>query len=331
MKNRVSLKDINQRKVYLSVVIPTRNRLREISELCRSLKQLIIPVMTEFIFVDQSTIDGVDDIVGSLVFAGNNTRVKYYKLDTVGLSKALNFGIKKSRGEIIIITNDDCVVDKYWIYNIFNYFNRNEDVVCLFGKVLPYKKTFKPSYICPSTNVKNRKLTKCEPCNIWKNFSGGGNLSFRKRYYYKTSGFKPWLGVGSFANCAEDQDFAIALLIKGYKVAYDPKIRVWHNRWMTKKEYSRLFNRYNFGTYVCYSYHLLKGVRVKDFYYVDEFMKRFKKDIKKAIVSSFRDIRIHRYTWLGLFLRIWNFRFQILGNFFGYYYYYKERFLKGNN
>ena len=52
------------------------------------------------------------------------------------MSRARNRGIAFSSGDIVYFTDDDCVVDKHWVQNIYQSFI-DRDADCVFGKIVP--------------------------------------------------------------------------------------------------------------------------------------------------------------------------------------------------
>jgi glycosyltransferase involved in cell wall biosynthesis len=65
------------------------------------------------------------------------SKIRYIFEEKRGISHARNRGIKAARGEIIAFTDDDVIVDNYWIQNIEKAFKEHNDVACVGGKILP--------------------------------------------------------------------------------------------------------------------------------------------------------------------------------------------------
>jgi len=79
-------------------------------------------------------------------------------------------------------------------------------------------------------------------------------MAFKKEVFNKIGDFREWLGPGSIGSNAEDAEFALRCLIKGYKLFYDPNIVVYHNCWLTKKLFRKRRLSYICGEVACYSY-----------------------------------------------------------------------------
>jgi glycosyltransferase involved in cell wall biosynthesis len=64
-------------------------------------------------------------------------QVRYVREDRPGLSWARNCGLMAARGEIVAFTDDDVVLDPYWLIELVKAFHVADDVMCVTGLVLP--------------------------------------------------------------------------------------------------------------------------------------------------------------------------------------------------
>ena len=53
-----------------------------------------------------------------------------------GLSRAYNNGVRRTTGEILVFTDDDCLVEPDWITNIVKAFDAEPDGDLLYGRVV---------------------------------------------------------------------------------------------------------------------------------------------------------------------------------------------------
>ncbi|MCM8827305.1 MAG: glycosyltransferase, partial [Candidatus Omnitrophica bacterium] len=67
----------------------------------------------ELLVLDQSRNDFTKEVIQ--IYLKQSSKVKYIKLPFKGKSKALNYGVNISQGDIIAITDSDCIVDKDWL------------------------------------------------------------------------------------------------------------------------------------------------------------------------------------------------------------------------
>jgi len=171
--------------------------------------------------VDQSTDEKTKEIVRKHMQA--NKRIRYIHMDARGKTKALNLGIKESSGDIIAMTDDDCVVTKDWIEKIVEAFDRNPDVAIVFGSVVDEKTL---------TEKKGRKLIKDGKFTGVLSkllFTGdAANRAVKRTVYQKIKGHDELLGVGTPLLGSEDQDFAYRALKAGFKILTVRDIIVTH-------------------------------------------------------------------------------------------------------
>ena len=119
----------------VSVIVVTRNR-------CNMLIRAIESILSnetkanELIIIDNNSEDKTEEKIKKYLKKHDN--IKYYKEKKVGISYARNLGLKKANGEIIIYTDDDCVVAKNWIGNIKKSHLKYPDAYAIGGKTLNY-------------------------------------------------------------------------------------------------------------------------------------------------------------------------------------------------
>ena len=131
------------KNLKLSVVLPTINRPDDLVRAVTSiLKQNELPY--ELIIVDQSidskSHNNIKDLFSKLNI---NTKLIYIHDSSInGLMSAKNHGVKKSNGEIISFLEDDVVLDKNYIKNTINLFDKNEHILGCCGIVSNIRRSF---------------------------------------------------------------------------------------------------------------------------------------------------------------------------------------------
>jgi len=263
--------------MLISIIISTRNRHNDIlnclnSILANNYKEF------EIIVIDQGDTDKTERIIKKI----NNPLIKYWRHGVKGLSKGRNFGIKSSSGEIIAFTDDDCLVDKNWLRDILFSFHKNKNIVGVFGKVLPYRQYLNKSKICPCIFLNNKKRIIDDPDLHWENIGFGNNMAFKRKIFNNLGGFSEWLGLGSIGNSAEDAEFALRALSKNYKILYNPKIKVWHNRWVKGRELKKQKLSYLCGEMACYGYFAFQGKKFAQKIIINNLENRYRES-RKAI------------------------------------------------
>lgn len=115
----------------VSVVVCTYNGANKIKSLLDSLKKQTYKNL-EIIVVDDGSTDTTSDIVKKYPFE----LIKHDK--NRGLGDARNTGVRKSRGDIIVFTDDDCVADQNWIKEIVNCYQKSPKINAVGGRIEPY-------------------------------------------------------------------------------------------------------------------------------------------------------------------------------------------------
>lgn len=294
----------------ISVCINTKNRPKDLS-VC--LKYLLKSSYKDFevLVADQSREDDINKNLKNII--------KIFKLPPFGVSKAKNFLIKKAKGEIVAFTDDDCIITKDWLANIKNELDKHKEVIGLFGKVFPYQKNRHKLEICPCTFNNKQKII-IKPTPHWKNIGFGNNMAFKKEIFNKIGNFRGWLGPGSIGDNAEDAEFALRCLVKGYKLLSTPKVIVYHNKWLSGVQYKKQILSYVCGEMSCYGYFGFQGFKLGKEVVLDNLKNsywKFRTAIKQILFFKKNSFKLTINTFEELICRI-------RGLLVGCYYSYKE-------
>jgi len=197
------------RKLTVSVVIPTYNRVEYLKKALKSLlNQSYMP--NEIIVIDDGSTDGTKEFLMSI--SKKNKLIKYYFQKNGGPSKARNLGIKNAKGDIICFFDDDEIANKDWIKEIVQSFE-SEDIGGVGGPCIElegeniYEKYLKSIFV----GSYSKKLPYL-----------GGNLAFYKKILQKVGGFDEHLKTG------EDVDLSFRIYLKNYKIRFNEKMIVYH-------------------------------------------------------------------------------------------------------
>jgi cellulose synthase/poly-beta-1,6-N-acetylglucosamine synthase-like glycosyltransferase len=126
-------------EVTVSVIVAARNEADNIKQCLTSLNQLEYPLhLLEIFIVDDRSIDDTQKIIKN--FIKDKNHFKYLRNDTAsvnlsGKANAISLAIKKSRGEIILITDADCEVPGSWIQTMISYFQEDVGIVAGFTRL----------------------------------------------------------------------------------------------------------------------------------------------------------------------------------------------------
>ena len=293
----------------ISVIICTYKR-SEKAEKCLSAFQRQKYKNFEILLIDQNENRGLNKKIKN-----NRTKIKYFHIENKGLSYARNFGIKMAAGNILVFTDDDCFPDKNWLKEINISFQKHREITAIFGRTLPYQAEKNEGLICPCLFDKEKEKIITKPCRHWEEIGFGNNMAFRRKVFEKIGGFKEWLGVGSIGYSCEDGEFALRLLLKDYKILYNPKLIVYHNRWLKKNsnEWRKQLHAYACGEIAGYGFYAFKGEKLAQEVVWEHFRgtmrnvySKLRKAIKNLSLAAFREIILDiYYDFYGLLLAFW--------------------------
>jgi len=203
-KIKKGLKEIESQKQsyggneFVSVVIPFRNESGTILENLRCLEtQNISTDKYEVIYVDDNS---DDDSVRKLKSSISKDNIFVYSVDNTNYNRAhkkraIELGIEKARGEIILLTDADCTNKTTWINTMLAEFSGNTGLVSGPVKFNPDKTLF-------------AKLQQLEFAGLILSGAGlignktpiicsSANLAFRKSVFSEVGGYKDLMGLSS--------------------------------------------------------------------------------------------------------------------------------------
>ncbi len=162
-----------------------------------------------------------------------------------GLAAARNVGVQASRGAIIAFTDDDCECTPGWGAGLRAALGRDPRIGMVFGNVEApgYDRTagFIPAYRVPAFLVAEGVRDKARIEGI------GACMAVRRDAWNAIDGFDESLGSGAPFRAGEDTDFAVRVLLAGWRVAETPDAAVVHHGFRTWAQGERLIAGYMYG------------------------------------------------------------------------------------
>jgi glycosyltransferase involved in cell wall biosynthesis len=239
---------LNQRGVQLiSALVCTCNRGELVVDTVSSILANSHPNF-ELVVVDQSKNDKTETALKQF---SSDQRFKYLKVSSVGKGRALNAGLSATNGEIIAITDDDCVVPPHWLETFASVFAAYPDVAVSFCRVEAGEHDstagFIPEYILDS----DRMLTTIHDARGFRSLGAG--IAVRRRMVENLGGFDPMLGPGSKFHDCDDRDIAMRALLANYHVYETSAIGVKHFGFRTWQDGRELARRNFLGIGAAYS------------------------------------------------------------------------------
>ncbi|MCP2241251.1 glycosyltransferase family 2 protein [Thermoanaerobacterium thermosaccharolyticum] len=203
-----------------SLILCTIGRDKEVEDFLLSLTNQSYKNY-ELIIVDQNKDNRVKNIIE--LYKDKLTNILYFKVDFKGLSRARNFGLLHTSGDIIAFPDDDCKYPENILLEVKNRFllDKVDFLSCIsIDEILKVQSNgrWEKRKIVINKNV---LLRTCISYTIFvKSYSlVNGNIKFDER-----------LGVGADTSfqSAEETDFIYQLLITGNKGIYYPELYIYH-------------------------------------------------------------------------------------------------------
>ena len=211
--------------VEITVAIATRDRPAELSRCLDSvLAGRVLPA--ELIVVDQSRGDETQRLLESR--STEATTLVYLRQQARGLSASRNLALARARGEIVAITDDDCIPDAGWLEAVAAGFASPEGPDAVTGRVLPFGPASPGTFAVSSRLSEERRLHAASSAP-WV-VGTGGNFAVRTARVGALGGYDERLGAGSPGGAGEDIDVLRRLLRSGGRVLYEPAAVVYHQR-----------------------------------------------------------------------------------------------------
>jgi cellulose synthase/poly-beta-1,6-N-acetylglucosamine synthase-like glycosyltransferase len=113
----------DQPHTFISVVIAARNEAKRIQPLLDSIQRLEYPTSHfEIIIVDDHSEDSTAAIIAQYPNICLLSAPKYEVGEIAFKKRALEYGIKHAKGELIVTTDADCVLPPLWLQTINDYY-----------------------------------------------------------------------------------------------------------------------------------------------------------------------------------------------------------------
>src|SRR5262249_37698272 len=225
---------------FASVCICTYNRAERLGETLAALQAMTPPAgcAVEILVVDNNSADATRAVVEDANRHGPMP-VVYVHEGSPGKSFALNTAMRRARGDIIALTDDDVIPSPDWLARVVQLF-REHKVTFVFGKVLP-----RWSIVPPPELLTTRARDIWGPLALVdygdepavyvaestaQRLPIGANLAFARAALLAIGGWRTDLGkVNNTLISGEDHEIFIRLRRHGlYGGYYDPDLTVRH-------------------------------------------------------------------------------------------------------
>ena len=216
------LADSDSAPMDASIIICTRNRSSALRQSLARLAEMSIPAATRFevVIVDNGSVDDTQTIVEA---ASATLPLKYVREERRGAAWARNAGLAATRGQLVFVTDDDCLVRQDWLEAGLKLLKGNPRQM-IGGRVDLHDRRDLP--ITTKTDTDPATLTSVAELY---GFLHGCNMIFGRCVVEEIGSFDPLLGAGTRCKAAEDTDLVYRAFKAEIPVSYCPKLIVEHN------------------------------------------------------------------------------------------------------
>lgn len=118
--------------MFLSVIIPTRNRASDLKDVLQSLLcQTLEPDCFEVLIIDNASTDETADVAQK--FVSGSGCFRYFYEGVPGLHAGRHRGLKESAGDVLVYADDDIIASPMWLKAIYEAFRTGGERVALVG------------------------------------------------------------------------------------------------------------------------------------------------------------------------------------------------------
>ncbi len=226
---------------FVSVIVPAFNEEKVIGKTLKSLLKSNYPNF-EILVVDDGSTDGTSRVVREK-FAGES-KVQLFTLANCGKADALNFGLKKAHGEIIIGLDADTLFTPTTICELAKQFaDKTVGAVAGNAKVgnrLNMITKWQALEYITSQNLDRRAFAGLNAITVVPGAVG----AWRREALEQAEGFES-------NTLAEDQDLTLRVRQLGYRIAYAERAVAYTEAPDTFKSLAKQRFRWSFGTLQC--------------------------------------------------------------------------------
>jgi GT2 family glycosyltransferase len=234
------------------------------------------------VVVDQST----DGLSAAYLATIDDRRLSVVPTSTKGLSRARNIGLTTSATDLVLMTDDDCVVSTTWIADMVEAMSTDDRIAAVFGHVeaapCDHSIGFIPDGPIEHDRTFDRVITYDPRHGI------GACVGFRKSAVTDIGGFDVILGAGAPLSSAEEIDVVLRLLLAGHHVHHATRPQVVHHGFRTFEQTRPLVRGYMLGTAAAHT----KLVRLRHPSVVVPFCRAMWGSLVPPTMSALRRFRV---------------------------------------
>jgi glycosyltransferase involved in cell wall biosynthesis len=272
----------------LDVIIPTRERSDRLRRCLDSILSCEYPRDRRRILVVDNA--PATDQTERLLEDSFRGEVEYLCERVPGSASARNAGVQASGSPIVVFTDDDVVVDRWWLAEIARTYGEVPEADSVNGLLLPLEletpaQVWFEEYGGFSRGYERRvfDLDRHRPDHPLFPFNAGvfgtaNSMSYRRAVLESLGGFDPALGNGTPARGGVDTEIVLRTILHGHTIVYQPTALAYHSH---RREYEALHRQvyaYGVGLTATYTKTLVANPRL-----LPEFLRKVPRGLTFAV------------------------------------------------
>ena len=175
--------------ISISIIIAARNEEEKLPRLMEALKKQTYPEkFFEIIVVDDFSTDNTQAAVQSFLSTQVHLIQPNTNAEQSSKKKAIEAGVQKAKGQLIVITDADCVPQKEWLQCISSFHQKNQSAFI----VAPVKLKSDPSLLSIFQSLDFMMLQGITAASVTANvhtMCNGANLAYLRSAFFEADGF----------------------------------------------------------------------------------------------------------------------------------------------
>ncbi len=240
-----------------AVVIATKDRTDSLRRCLQSITQLT-HLPDQIIVVDNAPTTDETKLMIAEWNATSDLSVDYVRCDRAGLARAHNAALPFLNTDVVAITDDDVIVDRYWLERLLVGFALNDNIACVTGAILPAElETWPQEWVESTSNYTkgfaNKRFSLAAPPDdplfpfTAGSMGSGANMAFATSWLLDNGGFDEALGIGTTALGGDDLRAFYDVVTSHRELLFTPHAIVFHHHHRTEGAIERLSYGYGAG------------------------------------------------------------------------------------
>lgn len=223
------------KQTKISIIIATYNRCKDLGVCLDSLFSQAAwdECGVEVMVADNNSSDGTKGLVRGYTDRFPDKKIRYLFEGRQGKSFALNSAIKEAEGEIIVFLDDDVILERDWLKNLYQFISSTDfDAAC--GRIIPKFPPDSVKWLEDNVDLLRGPFVCYDYGPDIKPYDGrqmipvmGANLIVKRYLFDELGGFNTKLGPGA-GTFGDDTEISIRWEKNHKRIYYVGTAIVWH-------------------------------------------------------------------------------------------------------